>query len=291
MNEFEYSAPSDVEEAIGLLGRPHARALAGGTDLVVQMREKRRQVLHVVDLKRIAALTRLELEADGGVCIGAALNVTAMARETAMAAYPAVVQSGQMIGSYQIQNRASIGGNVCNAAPSADAIPALICHDARARIAGPKGRREVPVESLFIGPGRTHLDTQEILMAIRLPPPPPHSAGCYLRFTPRREMDIAVAGVGAWLRLGARGEVMETRVALAAVAPTPLRAPQAERCLRGERLTVKLIEEAAHLAARDATPISDTRGSAEYRRELVRTLARRALQGCVAQLELSREAT
>ena len=289
MIEFQYSAPELLDEAIDLLGRPGARALAGGTDLVVQMREKRREVRHVVDLKRIPALTRLEREPDGGVRIGAAMNVTAMCRRPEIDPFPAIVQSSQMIGSYQIQNRASIGGNICNASPSADAIPALICYGAQAEIAGPKGRRRMPIESLFVGPGRTRLAPQEILVAVTLPSPPPRSAGSYLRFTPRREMDIAVAGVGAWMRLDGEGKVIEARVVMAAVAPTPVRAPEAEGRLRGERLTSALIEEAASGAARDATPISDTRGSADYRRELIRTLTRRTLRGCARQLGLSVE--
>lgn len=289
MIEFQYSAPEHLEEAISLLGRPGARALAGGTDLVVQMREKRREVRHVVDLKRIPALTSLAREADGGLRIGAAMNVTAMCRRPEMAAFPAIVQSSQMIGSYQIQNRASVGGNVCNASPSADAIPALICHGAQAEIAGPKGCRQLPIDSLFAGPGRTRLEPQELLVAITLAAPPPRSAGSYLRFTPRREMDIAVAGVGAWVQLDGEGKVIEARIAMAAVAPTPVRAPEAEGRLRGAHLSSALIEEAANGTARDAKPISDTRGSAEYRRELIRTLTRRTLQSCARELGVSVE--
>jgi carbon-monoxide dehydrogenase medium subunit len=285
--EFEYSAPSDLGDAIALLGDPDARVLAGGTDLVVQMRERRREVRHVIDVKRITVLSRLEAEADGSIRIGAALNATVLSRHAAMGAFPAIVQAGQMIGSYQIQNRATLGGNICNAAPSADAAPPLICHGARAEIAGPEGRRDIPVELLFLGPGRTCLGPQEILVSIRLPRPPARSSGSYLRFTPRREMDIAVAGVGAWLHLDDVGRVIDGRVALGAVGPTPLRAPRAEASLRGERLTAALIEEAANLAVHDARPISDTRGSADYRRELIRTLAQRALQNCACALGLT----
>ncbi|MCC7048230.1 MAG: xanthine dehydrogenase family protein subunit M [Alphaproteobacteria bacterium] len=283
MNEFEYIAPATVEEAVAQLGAG-ARALAGGTDLIVQMREGRRQVGRVVDLKRIAELNQVAAMPDGGVAIGAALNVTALAAHPAMAVYPALVESGRMIGSYQIQNRASIGGNVCNAAPSADAVPALICLDARAVVAGPGGRRDEPVQALFAGPGRTTLGPQDILVSLRLPAPAERSAAAYLRFTPRREMDIAVAGVGAWLRLDAKGAVAEARVALAAVGPTPIRAAQAERRMIGEKPSAKLVAEAAALAVRDARPISDTRGSAEYRRELVNTLAARAVAMCLARL-------
>jgi len=284
--EFEYSVPSDLDEAIALLSSPGARVLAGGTDLVVQMRERRREVRHVIDVKRLSELNRLEQEADGSIRLGAAMSATALGRHHALREFPAIVQAAQMIGSYQIQNRATLGGNICNAAPSADSVPPLICHGAQAEIAGPAGRRRIALESLFVGPGRTCLSPQEILVSIKLPAPPARSAGSYLRFTPRREMDIAVAGAGAWLHLDDRGNVIDGRVALAAVGPTPLRAARAETCMRGERLTAALVEEAAKLAVHDARPISDTRGSAEYRLELTRTLTRRALLNCGRALGL-----
>jgi CO/xanthine dehydrogenase FAD-binding subunit len=284
LRTFEFCAPATVEEAIALLDRPDARALAGGTDLIVQMRERRREVGRLVDLKRIPELVDLVEEPDGGVRIGAAMNVTAMVRRQTMARYPSLLDAARMIGSYQIQNRAGIGGNICNAAPSADAVPALMCLGARAAIAGPGGRREAEIESLFAGPGKTTLAAQELLVSIDLPPPLPRSAGAYLRFTPRREMDIAIAGVGAWLRLGEDGSVAEARVALAAVGPTPMRAAGSERRLGGEHPSAKLLAEAGSLAAREARPISDTRGSADYRRELVKLLTSRALAACLAQL-------
>ena len=283
LKEFEYSAPKTITEAIALLAGG-AHPLAGGTDLIVQMREGRRPVGHIVDVKRIPELTAVAETPDGGLRVGAALSVTAMAAHPAMASYLALIESGRMIGSYQIQNRASIGGNVCNAAPSADAIPALICLGARVAIAGPQGGREALVESLFERPGRTRLGKGELVTSIVLPSPPARSAAKYLRFTPRREMDIAVAGAGAWLRLDDRGIVTEARIALAAVAPTPVRAPSAERRLVGEKPSALLLDEAGSLAAQDAQPISDTRGSARYRQELVRVLTRRALADCCAQL-------
>ncbi len=288
MNEFEFATPKTVDEAVALMG-DNARALAGGTDLIVQMREGRRKVGRVVDLKHIPELTRLVTEKDGGVVIGAAMNVTAMAADPAMTRYPSVVESGQMIGSYQIQNRASIGGNVCNASPSADAIPPLICLDARAVIAGPAGRREISLEGFFISPGKSKLGPKEILVAIRLPAHEPRSAAKYIRFTPRREMDIAVAGSGTWIKLDDGGKIAAARITLAAVAPTPVRAPAAEKALIGERPTAKLLEEAGRIAARDIKPISDTRGSAEYRRELVSALTTRALASCCAQLGVAVE--
>lgn len=283
MKEFQFSAPTTIADAIALLAGG-AQALAGGTDLIVQMREGRRAVGHVVDVKRIPELTAIGETPDGRVRIGAALCVTRMAAHPALARYPAIAESGRMIGSYQIQNRASIGGNVCNAAPSADAIPALICLGALAEIAGSQGRRVEPIEALFERPGRTRLAQGELLVAIVLPSPPARSAAKYLRFTPRREMDIAVAGAGVWLRQDERGVVTEARVSLASVAPTPIRAPSAERRLIGETPTATLLDETGVLAAQDARPISDTRGSAGYRRELIRVLTRRALADCCAQL-------
>jgi carbon-monoxide dehydrogenase medium subunit len=264
-----------------------ARALAGGTDLVPQLREGRRHAARIVDLKHIPEMTAITVLPDGCVQIGAAVTAAAVARHATIAgSYPAVAESAQLIGGVQVQNRASLGGNICNAAPSADGVPALICHGAQAAIVGCDGTREMPVEAIFAGPGRTTLAAGELLIAIRLPPTAPNSAGAYRRFTPRREMDIAIAGAGAWLRLGADGTIAEARLALASVAPTPIRAPTAERKLLGERPSGTLFEEAGRLAAKDARPISDTRGSANYRGTLVAVLMARALGDCARRVGL-----
>jgi len=290
LQEFSYERPASIAEAVAAIGAPEARALAGGTDLVPQLREGRRRAARVVDLKSVPEMTTIAALPDGGMSIGAAVTATALARHPVIAArYPAVAQSAQLIGGVQVQNRASLGGNICNAAPSADGVPALICHAARALIAGPKGRREMPVEAMFAGPGRTNLAADELLVAIALPTAAPRAAAAYLRFTPRREMDIAVAGAAAWLRLADDGAIADARIALASVAPTPIRAPTAERKLVGERPGAALFEEAGRLAAADARPISDTRGSADYRRTLVAVLATRALADCGRQLGFSIE--
>src|SRR4051812_34204948 len=198
-----------------------ARALAGGTDLIPQLREGRRRAGRVIDLKHIAELTAISALPDGGIAIGAAATATVLSRHATIAAnYPAVAQSACLIGGVQVQNRASLGGNICNAAPSADAGPALLCHGARAVIVGSTGRRELPLHEMFRGPGKTSLDPGELLVSILLPPSAPRSAAKYLRFTPRREMDIAVAGAGAWLRLDADGAIAEARIVLASVGPT-----------------------------------------------------------------------
>jgi xanthine dehydrogenase FAD-binding subunit len=287
LQEFVYERPETIADAIAAMAAGDARALAGGTDLVPQLREGRRRAGRIVDLKRIPELAAIAALPDGGISIGAAATATAVARHAGLvAAYPAVAQSAQLIGGVQIQNRASLGGNICNAAPSADAVPALICHEARAAIAGRSGRREVAVEAMFRGPGQTALEAGEILVSILLPPPQPRSAAKYLRFTPRREMDIAVAGAGTWIGLDAHGAVAAARVVLASVAPTPIRALSAEQKLIGEKPTRALLEEAGRLAAGDARPISDTRGSADYRRSLVAVLTARALADCCRSLDI-----
>jgi CO/xanthine dehydrogenase FAD-binding subunit len=287
LQDFIYQRPETIREAIAVMRADGARALAGGTDLVPQLREGRRRAACIVDLKHIPETTMITMLADGSVQIGAAVTATAAARHAVIAAgYPAVAESAQLIGGVQVQNRASLGGNICNAAPSADGVPALICYGAQALIDGPQGTRDIPVEAIFAGPGRTTLAAGELLIAIRLPPVAPNSAGAYRRFTPRREMDIAIAGAGAWLRLGADGTIAEARLALASVAPTPIRAPLAEEKLVGERPSDALFEEAGRLAAQDARPISDTRGSAAYRGTLVAVLMARTLGDCGCRLGL-----
>jgi len=286
LRDFDYCSPETIDAAVAAMSVGDARALAGGTDLIPQVREGRRHLERIVDLKRIPELTTLAVRPDGSVSIGAAASLSAIARHPAVVStYPAIAQSARLVGSLQIQNRASLGGNICNAAPSADAVPALICLDARAAIVSAQQRREVAIAECFLEPGRTVLGPDELLTKILLPPPPPRSAAAYLRFTPRREMDIAIAGAGAWICLDAHGAVSAARIVLAAVGPTPLRAERAEAILIGERPTRALLGEAGRLAAEAARPISDTRASADYRRTLVSVLTERALADCCRQLQ------
>jgi CO/xanthine dehydrogenase FAD-binding subunit len=286
LQAFEYLRPETIEAAVAALFGGEARALAGGTDLVPQIREGRRRATRIVDLKHIGELTAITVRPDGGVTIGAAATATAVSRHAAIAgAYPAIASSARLIGGVQIQNRASLGGNICNAAPSADAVPALLALAARAVIAGRTGRREVELSELLSGPGRTTLEPGELLVAIVLPAPTPRSAAAYLRFTPRREMDIAIAGAAAWIALDGDSAIAAARIVLASVAPTAIRAPTAEARLIGERPTAALMAEAGRLAAEDARPISDTRGSADYRRRLVSVLTARALADGYAQIQ------
>jgi CO/xanthine dehydrogenase FAD-binding subunit len=290
LKDFAYACPATIEDAVAAMRADGARALAGGTDLIPQMREGRRQVASLVDLKRVPELTSIATRADGGLVLGAAASASHVARHDAVASSnPAVARCARLIGSLQVQNRASLGGNICNAAPSADAVPALICHRASVRIAGPDGAREELVEAFIRGPGKTSLAPGELVTSIILPPAAPGSAATYLRFTPRREMDIAVAGAAAWVRLDAAGRIAEARIVLASVAPIPLRATSAEQHLAAERPDRALFEAAGGLAAGDARPISDTRGSADYRRSLVAVLTARALTECCAALNVGLE--
>jgi len=290
VREFVYLAPQSIDEAVDELRRGDGRPLAGGTDLLPQLREGRRSTDRIVDLKRIVELGIVQSRPDGGVEIGAAMSATRVARnETIAGSYPAIAASARLIGAVQVQNRASLGGNVCNGAPSADAVPGLICHEARAHIAGPKGRRHLPLDAFFIGPGKTVLEPDELLVSLVLPPVLKRSATNYLRFTPRREMDIAIAGVGVRLDLAEDRSLALARIALASVGPTPLRALAAEQILQGNRLDGDLAAAAARAAAEAARPISDTRASADYRRSLVEVLTRRALAACAHTLKVALE--
>lgn len=282
MPDFEFAQPASLDEALELFAAPgEVRAIVGGTDIVDQLKTGRRNADMIVDVKRIPELQRLEVTGDG-LHIGAARSCTDVGEFPAVRSdYRGLADSALLIGSWQIQNRAGVGGNVCNAAPSGDTIPPLLVHDTTAVIANASGRREIALSDFFAGPGQTVLQKGEILVELVLPPTPDNSASAYLRFIPRNEMDIAVAGVGSFLQLDpSNNTVQKARIALASVAPTPVRARAAEGILEGNVLTDELIESAAEAAVGSATPITDVRGSAEYRLELVRVLTRRTLRIC-----------
>ncbi len=286
MEPIDYIRPTSLAEAQAALARPGACALAGGTDLIVQLREGRRKASHLVDLKSVDELVGVSEASDGGLSLGSATAVAHLAEDKRVRErYPALVTSLGMIGSKQIQNRATLGGNICNAAPSADGVPPLIGYGAQCTMAGPLGQRVVALEDLFDEPGRPKLAPGEFLISIGLPPPQPRSAGCYQRFTPRREMDIAVVGVCSWLSLGDDGLIEAARVVLASVAPRPIRSCSAEAALVGQSPDVAAFTGAGEAAVGDAMPISDTRGSADYRRALVQTLTQRTLAAAAAALK------
>ncbi|MBS0254842.1 MAG: xanthine dehydrogenase family protein subunit M [Proteobacteria bacterium] len=278
-----YSAPDNLGEALGLAAAPGARVLAGGTDLLIQTRAGRLAPTAMVDLKRIDRAMGIR-PAGQGFVIGAATPCTALRDDAALvAAWPGVVEAASLIGSVQVRNRASLGGNLCNASPAADSVPALIAAGATAVVAGPGGEREVPVEAIPAGPGRTTLAPGELVIELRLPPRPPGGGDAYLRLTPRTEMDIAVVGVGAALVLDGSGRCTAARIALGAVAPTALLVEAAGAALVGTKLEEGAI--AAMLAAIDAaiSPIDDQRASAAYRRRIAGVLATRAVARAAAR--------
>jgi carbon-monoxide dehydrogenase medium subunit len=288
--DFDYAAPTTLDDAIRLLAEhgDRAKALAGGTDIIVQLRERLREADFVVDVKKIAELMELKYDAETGLLLGASVPCYRIYGDEAIAAaYPALADSTHIIGGWQIQSRASVGGNLCNASPAADSIPPLIAHQATAHIAGPKGRRTLPVEEFCLSPGRNALQAGELLVALTLPPARPGSSSAYERFIPRYEMDIAVVGAASWVQLDeSREKIERARIALAAVAPTPMFAAEASDWLSGKPATEEAFAEAGELAKKVASPISDMRGTAEYRTHLVGVLTRRTL---IKAVERARE--
>ena len=279
MRRFELSLPRTVDDCLKILSERggDAKLVAGGTDLLPQLKNGVLKPASVVDLSGVPALRALSSANGDGLRLGAAVTARAIELDPQIRArYASLAESGALVGSVQVRNLATVGGNVCNAAPSADMAPPLLALDAEALIVGPKGERRVPLASFFVGVRKTALAADELLLELIVPSPGPRSGGHYLRHTPRRELDIAVVGVASQLTLR-DGVCGKARIALASVAPTPVRAVAAEAALVGQAITPALIERAAELAIEAARPISDQRGSADYRRHLVRVLTRRTL--------------
>jgi carbon-monoxide dehydrogenase medium subunit len=279
VHPYQYHPATNLTEAISLLGRygDRARILAGGTDLLVQLRADRFELDAVVDVKAVPEL--MELTLDGGLTIGGAVPCYQMYEDAAIAkAFPGIIDAASLIGGIQIQSRASLGGNLCNATPSADGICPLIVHSAMATVTGVDGTRTMPVEEFCTGPGRNVLANGEMLMNVVLPAPPAHFGAAYERFIPRNEMDIAVVGVASAVTLNAAGDRIESaRIALAAVGPTPIVAKQASDSLAGQPVTEESFAKAGEIAATEASPINDMRGTVDQRRHLVGVLTRRTL--------------
>ena len=288
MREFIFATPQSVQEAVELLARAKgdARPFAGGTDLIAQMKENRKSPGVIVDVKKIVDLNELSWDAQNGLRIGAAVSCSCISAFAPVREhYSALAEACALVGSVQIQNRAALGGNFCNAAPSADAVPPVLSYGGKLLIAGMNGRREIAAEDFFVGPGQTVLRKDELLVQITIPMPPSFSGAAYLRFIPREEMDIAIAGVGAFVQLNAeRTRCDQARLTLAAVAPTPVRAREAEAFLIGKPLEQAAIAQAGELAANSAKPISDVRSSAAYRVEMVKVLTRRTLQKALERI-------
>ena len=279
MKPFDYARPGSVNEAVDLLAKhgDRARVLAGGTDLLVQLRAGVREADVVVDIKEIPELNEIRYDANSGLTLGAAVPCFRIYEHADVKqAYPALIDVASLIGGTQIQGRASFGGNLCNSAPSADALPMLIALEATCRIEGPGGAREVAVENFCTAPGKNVLQPGELLVSFHVPAPKPHSGAHYLRFIPRNEMDIAVAAAGVSVVLD-NGNIDSARIALAAVAPTPLFVKEAGDALAGQPANAESVQRAANAAKAAAKPITDMRGTVEYRKHLCEVLTRRAL--------------
>ena len=275
---MDYRSPGSVKEAVELLVAHNGAAhiLAGGTDLLVKLRAGFVAPELVVDVKAIPQLRRIESDARG-FRIGAATSCAEVGEHAALvAAWPGVVEALHLIGSTQIQGRATPGGNLCNASPAADSVPAMIAAGAICEVAGPTGEREVPVEKIVTGPGRTSLARGEFVVAFRLPKPRPRSGDAYLRLIPRTEMDIAVVGVGVALTLDEKGVCTHARVGLGAVAPTPLLVADGAGALIGTRVDDKALDALAAATSAACKPIDDKRGTVPYRIKVAGVLARRA---------------
>tara|TARA_B100000686_G_scaffold71931_1_gene77653 strand:- start:1897 stop:2772 length:876 start_codon:yes stop_codon:yes gene_type:complete len=286
---IDYENPSSVDDAVKILAESggKAKAMAGGTDLIVQLRVKdpRVDANTVVNVKNIPELNELSYSASGGLTIGAAVPCHIIYNnEDVKKHYPALIDSASLIGGTQIQGRASLGGNLCNAAPSGDSIPNLIAHNAIAKIAGPNGTREIPVEEVCTGPRQTSIGDDELLISINFPSNGSGFGANYIRFIPRNEMDIAVAGAGVSVTIE-NGVFTSGRVALASVAPTPILVKEAEDALVGQPVSDAAIQKAADAAKNAAKPISDMRGTAEYRKHLCEVLTRRALNTAVERAQ------
>lgn len=282
MREFEYAQPATLDEAVALLRDlgPRAKLLAGGTDLILLMQAGVLSPDYLIDVRQIPELTVLDYDDAAGLTLGAAVTLRRIETSPLLRAkYPHLASSAGEIGSVQVRNLGTAGGNVCNATPSADTAPALITLGARAHIVGPRGERTVPLEEFFTGPRRTVLAPDELLVDLRVPPPAPRSSGAYVKLANRPAMDVAFVGVAATIELApGGGAIQSAKIALGAVAPTPIRAPKAEELLRGRQPDPELLEAAGRAAAEASRPISDVRASAEYRREMVAVLTRRAVR-------------
>jgi carbon-monoxide dehydrogenase medium subunit len=287
LQAFDYVAAQTVNEAVSLLAEKgdRARVLAGGTDLIVQIREGRRDLDLIVDVKKVPDVNVMTYNPQSGLQLGAAVPFYRIYGDATIAqAYPGLMDAFSLVGGIQIQGRASAGGNLCNSSPAADTTPALIVHQAVCIIAGPNGQREVAVEDFCTAPGQNVLAQGEFLVSFRIPAPPAHFGAQYQRFIPRNEMDIAVVGTASAVVLSDDlSTITAARVALGAVAPTPIVVPEASAALIGKPISDQAIQAAAEAAKAAARPISDMRGTIEQRKHLAGVLTQRTLQVAIAR--------
>jgi CO/xanthine dehydrogenase FAD-binding subunit len=282
--EFDYLEAKTIKEACFLLSKNkgEAKLIAGGTDLLISMRKRTISPKCIVNVKTIPNLDYIH-DSGQGLAMGALATLHDIASSPVIRnKFPMIAEAAQQIGTPQVRNKGTIGGNLCNAAPSADMAPPLIALGARAKIEGPQGIRVVELENFFVGPSETVLHDNEMLVELQVSNPSAYTNGVYLKLPARNGVDIAVAGVAAVITLDSKYvKVLDAKIVLGAVAPTPLRAYQAENVIRGKNIIGELIEKAAQLAASEAKPISDIRGSANFRREMVKVLTSQAIRRAI----------
>jgi carbon-monoxide dehydrogenase medium subunit len=287
---FAVFEPATLPEALSLLASEGdaGAALAGGTDLLLRIRRGARAYRSVVNIKFVPGLSGLTWDEQRGLTMGALTTFRTIEQdEHVRQHYHALVEAARVVAGVQLRNLATVGGNIGNASPSADSVPPLVALGATIESASASGTRVVPIEECISGPGRTVLTPGEIFSTISVPAPPARSGNAFTRFSPRSAMDIGIASVAASVTLGADGRCADCRIALGAVSPVPLRAIAAENALRGERMTVALADASGELAAAATTPISDIRGTAAYRRAIVRALTARVVQQAAARAALA----
>jgi aerobic carbon-monoxide dehydrogenase medium subunit len=284
MNRFEYVEAHTLPEAIALLGQDEGtRIVAGATDFLVRWRQGLWKPRSVLTIQRIPGLDGVSYSPTTGLSLGSLVTIRTLERHPLIQAhYPALSQAATTFAGVQIRNLATVGGNICNASPAGDTLPALLAYGAECRLSGSDGERFVPLESFLLGPGRTVLRSAELLVELRLPPPPPHTGALYIKHSPRSAMDISAVGVASVVTVGgADGTCQEVRIAMGAVGPTVMRARSAEALLHGQRPDAALIQQAARAAMEEARPIDDIRGTARHRRAIVEALAGRTLRSAI----------
>ena len=285
MARFDYLEPHSLDEAIQMLSDhgDEARLVAGSTDFLIRWRTGVWRPQTVVCMQHVPGLNHISWNADDGLSIGAMATVQDVEQnDDVRSRYPALAAGAAAFAGVQVRNLATVAGNVCNASPAGDTLPALLAYNAQCRIVGPGGERTLPLDEVFLGPGRTALEPSEILTEIRLPAPAPNTGGLYIKHSPRGAMDISAVGVASVVSVSDDGSCASVRIALGAVAPTPIRAYGAEGRLVGQPLDSANISEAARLASQACNPISDVRSGSQYRREIVRVLTERTLTHAVA---------
>ena len=287
MTPPKYLAARSVEEALSLLSQygEKARFVSGGTDFLMQLKHGEVAPEWIIRLGEVHELDFIKYDPVNGLRIGAQTTIVNVANSsTIRSKFSMLAQAAGMLGTPAIRNQATLGGNLCNAAPSADTAPPLLALGALAKIVGTGGEKIVPLEGFFVGPGQTVLGQDRLLIEIQIPNIPPHSGGAYLKQKRRQGADLAVVGVAALVVM--EGEILkDVKIALGAVAPTPIRAKKAEEILRGKKLDQRLLEKSGQAASGEASPIDDIRGSADYRRELVAVLTKRAITQATQQAE------